>query len=175
MENNHSRPTWPGPGRYTKRGGELPLSGQALSELLRSVLAKGASFRFRARGFSMFPFIKNDDVVTVAPLGGVRPGLGDVVAFIHPETGKLGVHRIIRGRGDSFFIKGDNNPEADGLIPGANILGRVKRLERKGKKIHSGLGPEKIVLSLLARLNLFTGVLIPAWRILGPVFKGSKP
>ncbi len=173
-EKDNTPAAWPRPGLYIKKNVERPLSGPALGELLRSVLEKGASLRFRSRGFSMAPFIRDGDVIMVEPLGGAHPALGDVAAFIHPETGKVGVHRIIGGQGDACLTKGDNNPGADGLIPRANILGRVKKVERNGREVGLGLGPEKIIISFLSRCNLFTTVLNPAWRRLGPLLKRPK-
>ncbi len=172
-ENRGLRPSWPGVGLYSKNGGVLSLTGAALSELAQAILEKGAPFRFQARGSSMYPFIKDDDVVTVEPLAGDQPGLGDVVSFIYPETGKLVVHRIIAGQGDAWRIKGDGNFESDGLIPRANILGCVKKLERKGATVRFGLGPEKILISRLSLWNFFTTLLIPFRRILLSVSRRS--
>jgi hypothetical protein len=55
------------------KGSDLPLSGPALVHLLRAMMDKGAPVRFRAKGFSMSPFIKNKDVVTISPLQDNRP------------------------------------------------------------------------------------------------------
>jgi signal peptidase I len=67
-----------------------------LIELLHATLARGASFRFRTSGFSMDPFIRDGDVITVSALSEGSPGLGDVVAFVQKETPKLAVHQIGR-------------------------------------------------------------------------------
>jgi hypothetical protein len=64
------------------KGSELSLSGPALVKLLRAVLDKGAPVRFSAKGFSMSPFIKNEDVVTLSPLQDASPSVGDVIAFL---------------------------------------------------------------------------------------------
>ena len=94
------------PGLFSIKSGEFSLSGPALIKLLRAVLERGAPFRFRARGFSMSPFIRNGDVITVSPLSAASPRIGDVAAFIHPRTRRLVVHRIIGKKGVSFFHKG---------------------------------------------------------------------
>ena len=82
----------------------------------------------------MSPFIKDGDVLTISPLSS-SPGIGDVVAFIYPETGRLVIHREIGKKGGSYLIKGDNALETDGLVHKENIFGFVKRVERKGKKV----------------------------------------
>ena len=53
--------------------GGLSLSGEALIELMRAVLARGLPFRFAARGFSMAPFIRDGDVISVSPPLSARP------------------------------------------------------------------------------------------------------
>ncbi|MEA3438827.1 MAG: hypothetical protein U9R58_00935 [Chloroflexota bacterium] len=56
------------PAVYTTFASELALSGEALRELMREVLSKGVPVRFRARGWSMEPFIRNGDLICVSPL-----------------------------------------------------------------------------------------------------------
>ena len=137
------------PTLFSKKGSELQLSGSDLIELLRAVLDKGAPFRFRAKGFSMSPFIKDDDIITVSPLTDDSIRSGDIVAFIRPEMKKLIIHRVIGKKGEYFHIKGDNIPDTDELIPETNILGRLTRVERNGKEILFGLGPETVSDCLL--------------------------
>jgi phage repressor protein C with HTH and peptisase S24 domain len=124
--------------RIVRRRGDFPLSGESLTGILRAVLAKGKPLRFRARGLSMSPFIKDGDVVTVAPLKGSPPRTGDVVAFLHPATGKAALHRVVRAGSGSYFLKGDNSAETDGALPRERILGLVTRVEREGKRVRLG-------------------------------------
>lgn len=133
---------------------ELPLSGLALLELMRAVLAKGVPFRFKARGWSMAPFIRDGDVITISPPGGSLPGIGKVVAFIRPEDGKLVVHRIVGRQGAAVLIQGDNVTSLpDGIVPQENLLGRVMRIERDGRPIWMGLGPERFLIAWFSRLR----------------------
>jgi hypothetical protein len=137
---------------------ELPLSGQALLELMQAVLARGVPFRFCARGWSMAPFIQDGDVITVSPLRDALPGVGEVVAFARPEGGNLVVHRVVARRGQGAFVQGDCVAKyADGIIPAQNLIGRVTRVERNGREVWLGLGPERHVIAWLSR----TGLLIP--------------
>jgi GNAT superfamily N-acetyltransferase len=124
-----------------------------LKDLMQAVIDKDASFRFRARGFSMYPFIKDRDVVTLEPLH--RPlKSGDVVAFRQPHADKLAVHRIVSIKGSSFLVKGDNIPEPDGLIPVEDIFAVAASVERKGKRVGGGLGSAGGLLAFLSRRNL---------------------
>jgi signal peptidase I len=156
-------PRFNDPRLFIVKAQELPLSGQVLLELMRAVLARGVPFRFCARGWSMMPFIRDGDVITVSPLLPAQLGIGEVVAFVSPETGKLVVHRVVARRGKTWLIQGDSIPEReDELVPSENLLGRVTRIERNGRHIWIGLGPERYGIAWLSRARL----LIPLyWRL----------
>ena len=148
--------------------GEISLSGNALEELMRGVLDKGKPFRFQAKGWSMSPFIQDGDLISVSPLSDKSPGLGDVVAFVNPGTSKLVVHRIVSNQHAGYLMRGDNQTgDGDGLIPSENILGRVTFVERAGKIIRLGLGPERFLIALLSRMSL----LQPSLTRLAPLMR----
>ena len=155
------------------KGSELSLSGPALIQLLRAVLGKGAPARFRAKGFSMSPFIKNEDVVTISPLQHKRPGLGDIIAFVHPETEGLCIHRIVRKKDGIYVTKGDNISETDECVPGEKILGFVTRVEREGKQVFLGLGPERFLIAFLGWRGLLFPLLLPLWKVIRPFIRRS--
>jgi signal peptidase I len=160
------------PALFTKEREELSLSSQHLEKLMRGVLSKGARFRFRSKGFSMSPFIKDGDVLTIAPVQGSSPGFGDVVVFTHPHTKKLIIHRVIGRKADSYLTKGDNAPEGDGLISRAAILGRVTKVERNGKLISLGLGTDRFIIAFAILTGLLP-LLWPVWRF-ARFFMGSR-
>jgi hypothetical protein len=134
---------------YIKKGGEFPLSNRSMLQILTAVLDKGLPFRIQARGFSMAPFISDGDIITLSRLEA-SPMLGDVVAFVHLGSDKLAIHRIIGLKRGAYLVKGDNVPEPDGLIPEKGILGRVCKVERRGKEGTLGLGPEKLFIAVLS-------------------------
>jgi hypothetical protein len=150
------------------KGSDLPLSGRGLVDLLRAVLSKGVPVRFQARGFSMSPFIKNNDVVTISPLQGTQPSLGDIVAFAHPETQGLYIHRIVRNKDGFCVTKGDNRSQTEESVPIKNILGSVTRVERDGRHVFLGLGPERFLIAFLGRRGLLFPLFLPLWRIVRP-------
>ena len=123
----------------------------------------------------MSPFIKDSDVVTISPIVDSSPGFGDVIAFIHPRTERLIIHRVVGKIGDAFLLKGESALEPDGLIKKENILGLVTKVERKGKRIFLGLGPERFLIALLTRKNLLLPILIPLWRVFRPVVRLFLP
>jgi hypothetical protein len=146
------------PALLVKRKGELPLSAESLTELMRAVLDAGKDFRFRAKGFSMSPFIRDGDVLTVKPLRGAAPRKGDVVAFLHPGTGTVAVHRVVRVDSGLFYLKGDNAPDGDGGLSPESLLGRVIRVERAGSRLSLGLRRTGPAIASLSRSGLLTKV-----------------
>lgn len=168
------KPHLPKPSFTVKDGIELPLSGDALTELLGAVLEKGVPFRFMAKGFSMSPFIKNGDIVTVSPISKSGVHMGDVVAFINPHSGKLTVHRIIGKKKNDFIIQGDNVPIADGIITAAELIGVVSKVERKGKEVSLGLGPESPVVAFLTRVGILRPLRNIIWKLFHPLFRRRK-
>jgi len=153
------------PTLFVKKREELSLSSPHLEALMKGVLDAGASFRFRCKGFSMSPFIKDGDVLTIVPLQGPAPRFGEVVVFTHPSTNKLIIHRVIKKKRGASLTMGDNIPDPDGFIAKAHIFGRVIKVERNGVKLLLGLGPERSLIAFMTRWRLLP-LLAPIWRSL---------
>lgn len=149
---------------FVKEGEELFLSGQDMTELLNAVTGRGLPFRFTAKGRSMYPFIRDSDVVTVAPYASHRPRVGDVVAFARPGSRKLIVHRVIGREQTGLWIKGDSCTHAEGPIPLDHILGTVTCVERGGRQILLGLGHERVLIPWLVSHPRLFSMLRTAWR-----------
>ena len=142
-------------------GGNLPIetyfhpfSGPTLVELARSLFGEGISLRLRVGDTIMSPFIKPGDLVVLSPLGTRKPSIGDVVMFVRPRTQKIFIQRMIKKAMNSYLVKGDGAQEAMGIVPMANVLGLVTRVERGGRRILFGLGPERVLIALLSRKGL---------------------
>lgn len=156
---------------YSIKEEGLSIAGKDLVDILQDVLSKGVPFRLQAPGFSMSPFIKDGDIVTVTRLPDGSPGIGDVVAFTRPNVERLIVHRVVGKKNGCFVIKGDSAPDTDGLIPGTNILGCVKKVERRGKKVFLGLGPERLLIAFLSRRGLLLALLCRVGWLLRPFIR----
>lgn len=146
----------------------MTLSGSHLAGLMRGVLEKNACFRFRARGYSMTPFIRDGDVVCVYPAEGRTIGPGDVVAAADPSTGRVIVHRVIirfqEGGISSFVIKGDNCRAPDGRFDAGRMIGVIGRVERAGKPAWFGGGPEKRAVAFLSGSGILNRMALPVLR-----------
>ena len=149
--------------------GAFPLP--ALYELMKEVNDKGLPFRFMVRGYSMSPFIKEGDVVTISPISQKGPRLGDVVPVFFPDTGRLLIHRVVARRGRFCLIRGDNTFEPDGIVPCLDISSRVAGVRRNGVERSLGLGPERIMIAFLSRSNLLAPLLFPLWRAIPPILR----
>ncbi len=154
---------------YVQVNHELRLmTGGEVAGLMAAVLEKKVPFRFTASGFSMAPFIRNGDVITLKPLPA-RLCRGDVVAFIEPCCGKLMVHRIIHVSVAGYLMKGDNNSEPDGRIPPSSLIGLVVRVEHLGRLVRLGGGRERAAIAWLSRRGWLIPFVVSVWRFLKPV------
>jgi signal peptidase I len=142
-----------------------------MPDIVKDILSDGGECRFQANGHSMSPFIKDGDVVTVSPIVRSSPGIGDVVAFIHKETGRLLIHRVVGKNEESYLTRGDNALEEDGFTCRANILGHVTKVARSGKKVFLGLGPERFLIAYLNRKGLLLSFVLPIWRIFPSIIR----
>jgi hypothetical protein len=149
------KPAMPEPNPYLLHQDSLAISGPALHGLLTSTLEQGAAFRFQAVGFSMSPFIQDGDVICIEPLRDRSPGLGQVLAFTQPASDRLIVHRLVGQRRTVALLKGDNIPGLGlDLVGWQHLHGQVILIERRGRSLKLGLGPERYLLALLSRLGL---------------------
>jgi hypothetical protein len=144
------------------------LPNKEFAELMAAVLEKGKPFRFQAAGTSMSPFIRCEDIITLSAVqGGIYAG--DILAFRQPENGRLAVHRVIAVRHDSFLLRGDNAGSPDGWVPHDRIIGRVGRIEHRGRPVRIGLGWERLPIAWLSRLGLLRPLSITARQLLRPL------
>ena len=147
---------------YVSYGGNLVLSNEGQGHLVSVMMEEKASLRTPVRGGSMYPFIRDHDVLTIAPLGGRVLTVGDVAAFKMPGTDRLFIHRIVGRNNRGLVFKGDSLKKSSGTIPVENVLGLVVCVERDGKIVYAGLGFGKKVIALLSR----SGWLVYLRRIL---------
>lgn len=126
-----------------------------MGDLISPLLAKGHRCRFVTCGNSMFPFIRNRDTVTITPCSKPALSLGDVVAYRHPLSSNLVIHRIISKKNGFYLMKGDNAREPDALISMDHVAGILDGVTRKGRLVSLGLGRERIWIALLSRVGLF--------------------
>jgi len=129
---------------YSERRETLLISSGDVAEMIRCLMAKKSPIKIQAGGWSMDPFIRDQDVLTIAPLSRDMIKLGEIVAFKVQKKDKsfrLGMHRVVQVLDrENYLIKGDNtSPDPDGIVPRNQILGKVIKIERNNKTIRLGV------------------------------------
>jgi signal peptidase len=112
------------------------MNQQELSHTLRKeIIAQGRSVQIIASGYSMFPFLRKGDLLTVEPVSMDKIKPGDVVVFESEE--KWIAHRVIRILNHKneiqFLLRGDTNFQFDEEINQKNYIGQIKYFRRKNK------------------------------------------
>lgn len=110
---------------------QMNIPNEALVELAEEYLGKGKTFMFRAKGYSMRPFIEdNRDLIILDAIK--RPlVVGDVI--LARTTGHTFViHRIVKIDGDAYTLRGDGNIATE-LCYLKDIKAIIKGFKRKGR------------------------------------------
>ena len=147
------------------------IHNEDFAELMITVLEKGKSFRFQAKGGSMSPFIKDQDIITVKPIQPETIHKGDVLAFVNPNQQKLNVHRVVAIKNGKYLMKGDSAHSPDGWIKRDQIIGKVDAIERGGKTKKISLGVEKFIVAYLSQKNVLLPTIRVLWRLFPPALK----
>jgi signal peptidase I len=105
-------------------------------ELTAELLERGACVRFQATGHSMYPAIRDGEMIKVEPVEPSEIKKGDIVLY----RAKQGViaHRVVhierRNGGPPFFVlRGDTLETCDGIVEPRQVIGRVISVERNGR------------------------------------------
>jgi signal peptidase len=128
--------------------------GAEFYDLGKEVLGSGASVRLRLRGWSMYPLVRNGDMVELIPASLNQVQIGDIVLFRADK--RLLAHRIVRrtpgGQPVSLVPRGDNLLAEDRPIKDeADLVGQVRAVWRNGREIRLDRGPAGYLGRLIAR------------------------
>lgn len=139
---------------------KLTCSSAEFGLLSAELLGSGNSIRFRAKGGSMHPLVREGDILVIAPcfLTGVK--VGDVV-LCSVENDRPLVHRVLRVRqnvaGKQFQVQGDQVAKPDGWIRQDHVHGCLVEVERDGKSLKMRSGKARflgMIMVLSQRLGL---------------------
>ena len=134
-----------------QEGCAVNLNQVEFAALSGELLEEGHAVRFRAGGSSMWPFIRDGDVLIVEPLEGGAVRVGDVVLY-RTAAGRVMAHRVVIRTTDdgdvALLIRGDGSEGAgDTVVPG-DVLGRVTWMERGGGAIRLDRWPRRMLVRL---------------------------
>jgi signal peptidase len=135
------------------------MNQQELSHTLRKeIISQGRSVQIVASGYSMYPFLRKGDLLTVEPVPMETIKLGDIVVFESEE--KWIAHRVIRIRngagGLEFLLRGDTCTAFDPVVNVRNYIGYISSYERNETSISFNLISKKIN----TKIHLFGGVFL---------------
>lgn len=122
---------------------EISLNHNEFAELSANILSKKGSLSIKAHGFSMYPFIRNKDIISIQPCSASSLRTGDV-ALYHVDRKKLVAHRIVGSNinhGEIFFkMCADATPDYNEWVPSYNVLGKIVSIQREEKVLHIDKG-----------------------------------
>jgi hypothetical protein len=107
------------------------LPAQELMPIVCAALQRGQRVRLTATGSSMHPFIRDGEVVEIAPLEG-GPAFGAIVLARTPG-GRYVIHRVVRVWGCSVWLRGDAQLQSQGPLSWESVLGQVITTNRQGR------------------------------------------
>jgi len=142
----------------------INLKKEDFASIAQEVLGRGRILKFKAKGGSMSPFIRNGDVVEVVPVKG-KINLGDVVLY-RPFHGNSIIHRVIQRGKESIVTKGDSVPNSDQPVLSKQVLGRVMVVEKNGCRIRLDSPMGRLLNMLLATMSPFSFLIYPSLRLL---------
>jgi hypothetical protein len=135
-------------------------SSDLFRDLSTELLGQGKSIRFRAPGRSMYPTIKENEVITVEPIEPSSINIGDII--LYQQERSVVAHRVVRIiktelpppcsldaehpsnnthhssliTRHSFVLRGDTWCQEDlKPVTDAQILGKVIRVEKNGRDV----------------------------------------
>jgi hypothetical protein len=100
------------------------------ADLCHGLLASGMAVRFRVRGSSMRPAIRDGDLLTVEPISR-RVARGEVVVFVSGT--RIVAHRVLdEDTAGQLICRGDYWPCKPEAVPRAAVLGTVVGVGSRG-------------------------------------------
>ena len=135
---------------------EVILKRTEFAELSAEVLGQGGSLRFEAHGSSMYPFIRDGDILTIQPVEAAGLSVGDV-ALYRAAGDKLAVHRVVgrhvQGGQVVLTTRGDAVSGPDEWVRSGQVLGQVVSVQRGRKIIRLGRGFWRLAALLWVRVS----------------------
>lgn len=117
---------------------QIQIPNDILLARAEEFLKEGREVILKAKGNSMLPFIR-DGRDSVALRKCEDPQVGDIVLVKLPD--RYVMHRIIAHEGDSYTMMGDGNLRGTEHFKKEDVLGKVIRIIRDGKReVNPGSG-----------------------------------
>lgn len=125
---------------------------------IAGALQRRGRIALRVQGTSMLPWVRPKDIALIRQTIIENVRCGDIVLF--RRENHLFVHRIVKKQGPleaaRLLSKGDAHPTHDGIVEEQELLGRVVRIYRQGRRIDLD-APGQLALGLfISQLSLYS-------------------
>jgi signal peptidase I len=125
---------------------------------IAEMLIQRGHLSLRVHGTSMLPWVQAGDIALIRKIPHENVRCGDVILF--RRDSQLFVHRIVEKResldASELLSKGDAHPTPDGIVNEEDLLGRVVRLYRNGRRINLDV-PGQLALGLfISQVSLYS-------------------
>jgi len=133
-----------------------------LFQLTDDLLAENRQVKLKCMGYSMFPFLKKGDSVTLGKcsMSEVKPG--DIVVF--KSDNKWVAHRAIKrkntGGEECLVTRGDTCRHKDPCVTEKNFIGKINSYTRNNKETNLKKFFPKYIGLLIARLSPIISLLL---------------
>lgn len=113
------------------------INNRLIVDFAESILENDQYVSIKMKGYSMYPTLRPDDIGVIEHCAPENLKTGDIIVF--KSNRHLVAHRLIAIKKENnnfqFTAKGDKNSFTDPVFSQETLVGRIKELERKGKKI----------------------------------------
>lgn len=116
------------------------------------LLKQGEAVSFPIRGWSMYPFLSDGDMVTVEPLENRSLAVNDAILY-RRINGPLVLHRLMKIEEEEFYFCGDNQTEIEGPLNRSQLLGILVSYTHNGKQHHTADISDRLLTSAWRRLR----------------------
>src|SRR3979411_442815 len=143
---------------------------------IAEALKRRGRISLRVHGTSMQPWMRSKDIALIRQISMENVRCGDVVLF--RRENHLFVHRIVKKQGSleaaQLLSKGDAHPTTDGILEEQELLGRVVRIYRNGRRIDLD-APGQLALGLfISQLSLHSRFWYPVARFVTIVTRPAR-
>jgi len=124
-------------------------------DLIKQALDLHGRFRLKARGGSMYPLIRDGELIEIIPLDPEKVRFGDIIMTVFGNE-RYVIHRVVRlKRGEKiFYTKGDSIDAVDPPAGPDEFLGIVHWYAHRGRIIQSRRGLMRLTAPFLAGCSL---------------------
>lgn len=133
---------------------------------IAEALKRRGRIALRVYGTSMLPWVRPKDIALIRQTTIEHVRCGDIVLF--RRDNHLLVHRIVEKKGSleaaKLFSKGDAHPTHDGVVAEQELLGRVVRIYRNGRRIDLDAPGQLALAVFISQLSLHSRFWYPLAR-----------